>query len=103
MNRNFTKMLKGYSRTKAVHNIVALVGYITTIIFRYWGFTSFVCALFLLVTGARIRQYVGLIVANIAYASLMYGTFGAISSQEFILYSSIYFLCCLLYWVLTLE
>ena len=93
--------------TKNIHiirNIITLIGFITTIIFRLWGFSSFLCALIIYLLGGKPRQYVALIIADCVSAGILYFHKGFYTAfQNLMADLSVYAIICLLYWGLTLE
>ena len=86
------------SRLYQVRNGLALIGYILAVVWRLWGFSSFLCVLLLIALGAAPRQYLGVLAADIGFAFLLYYRFGSLPLQQFVILSSVFFVLCLLYW-----
>jgi hypothetical protein len=95
--------MKDLPRSPLAYNLIALLGYVLAVIFRLWGFSAFVCALTLYYLGASAKQYLGIIIADIAYAVLLYFWFGRVSLTELTSYSIAFMVICLIYWGLTLA
>lgn len=91
-------------RSHHVRNAITFIGFLTTVAFRLWGFSSFICALILYLLRARPRQYVGVIIADIVSAVILYFQDGFYTSfQKMAGYLTVFSVVCLIYWLVTLE
>lgn len=87
-----------------IHNLIALVGFITAAVFRAWGFSALICAMILLILKASPKQYVGIIIADAIYATILYFQDGFYTSFHKIAgYTVVYIIACVIYWLITLE
>jgi hypothetical protein len=87
-----------------LHNIITFIGFVTTVIFRLWGFSAFLCALMLYILRAHPKQYLGIIVADIISAGVLYFNHGFYTPLQDLTKSfAVFSAGCFVYWLLTLE